>query len=76
MKLALLIGMLGFAANNRFRLTPALVTDPAIGALALCRLRSSLIGEITLAVCILGLVAWLGTLEPPIAAIAVTVAPG
>ena len=66
-KLALFGVMLVLAAANRFRLTPAL--DQAIkngGTLAaISRLRRSLIFEVSAALLILGLVAWLGTLEPP-----------
>ena len=66
-KLVLFGAMLGLAAANRFRLTPALDiaikgggTKPAIS-----RLRLSIIYETSAALLILGLVAWLGTLEPP-----------
>ena len=66
-KLVLFGAMLGLAAANRFRLTPAL--DLAIkggGTLpAISRLRRSVIYETSAALVILGLVAWLGTLEPP-----------
>lgn len=68
-KLALFTGMLGLAAVNRFWLTPALAADAFNGKSALRGLRSSLIREVALAIGILGLVAWLGTLEPPMAAI-------
>ena len=66
-KIALVGAMLGVAALNRFKLTPALGAEirndrtyPARGGL-----RLSLILELSLAAAILGLVAWLGTLEPP-----------
>ncbi len=66
-KLALFGVMLGLAAANRFRLTPAF--DQAIkenGTMsAITLLRRSLIFEASAALLILGLVAWLGTLEPP-----------
>ena len=66
-KLALFGVMLVLAAANRFRLTPAL--DQAIknGAtvLSISQLRRSLIFELSAALLILGLVARLGTLEPP-----------
>jgi len=66
-KLALFGVMLVLAAANRFRLTPAF--NQAIkngGTLAvISRLRRSLIFEVSAAILILGLVAWLGTLEPP-----------
>jgi putative copper resistance protein D len=61
-------GMLGLAASNRYRLTPAL--GDALGAGAsydntLSALRRSLIVETLVAFAVLGLVAWLGTLPPP-----------
>jgi putative copper resistance protein D len=67
LKLALFAGMLGLAAANRFRHTPALglaldgprPRDPALKAL-----RRSLAWESGLALAVLGLVAWLGTLAP------------
>lgn len=66
-KLALFGAMLVLAAANRFRLTPAF--DQAIkenGTMkAITVLRRSLIFEVSAALLILGLVAWLGTLEPP-----------
>lgn len=68
-KLALFLGMLGLAALNRFRLTPALESGIARndGAAALASLRRSLAFEAALGVAILGVVAWLGTLAPPAA---------
>ena len=66
-KLVLFGGMLGCAALNRYRLTSRLAD--AIGrdapAQALATLRRSIAVEITLAIAVLGLVSWLGTLEPP-----------
>lgn len=66
-KLALFAIMLGLAAGNRFRLTPALGRE--VGgegsAEAVVRLQRSLWIETALGVLILGLVAWLGTLPPP-----------
>lgn len=66
-KLVLFMAMLGVAAANRFRLTPAL--DAAIDAAetrrAIAALRRSLALETGAALSILGLVAWLGTLAPP-----------
>lgn len=66
-KLVLFGVMLALAAANRFRLTPAL--DQAIKengtVTAITLLRRSLIFEASAALLILGLVAWLGTLEPP-----------
>lgn len=59
-KLVLFGGMLGLAALNRWRLTPALERgDSAIAAL-----RLSLLLETGAAIGILVLVAWLGTLDP------------
>jgi putative copper resistance protein D len=69
LKLALFVGMLWLAALNRLRLTPALgaaVTPGAVTA-ATRRLRVSLTLETVAAALILGLVAWLGSLEPPAA---------
>lgn len=69
-KLALFAGMLGFAAANRFRLTPALGDSlgeppPASADAALAALRRSLALESALALGVLALVAVLGTLPPP-----------
>jgi putative copper resistance protein D len=65
-KLVLFGAMLGLAALNRFRLTPAF--ERSIAAAdhrgALGALRRSLAVEAGCAVTILALVAWLGTLEP------------
>jgi putative copper resistance protein D len=69
-KLGLFAGMLALATLNRFRLTPdlrAALTNGNVG-LATQRLRLSLTLETLAAVVILGLVAWLGTLEPPVSA--------
>ena len=66
-KLALFAVMLALAASNRFRLTPGLNTALEAGvspSVALARLRRSLLAETAAGVVILGLVAWLGTLEP------------
>ena len=67
MKLVLVAIMLGLAAGNRFRLTPAL--GKAVGgdgtAAAVMRLERSLWIETVTGILILGLVAWLGTLPPP-----------
>lgn len=67
-KLLLFAAMLGLAAANRWRLTPALRTavanpdaDPAIAAAAI---RASLLLEAAAGFAILALVAWLGMLEP------------
>src|SRR3546814_182850 len=65
-KIVLFLGMLVMAAANRFRLTPGLerAIERRDHAQALSTLRRSLALETTAAVMILGLVAWLGTLEP------------
>ncbi len=65
-KVMLFVAMLGLAAANRFRLVPALETAIAAGdhRQALGAMRRSLVLEIGCAIIILGLVAWLGTLEP------------
>lgn len=67
LKIALFCGMLVLAALNRFRLSPALrsAIEPDRTILARRALRLSLILELSLAAAIVGLVAWLGTLEPP-----------
>jgi putative copper resistance protein D len=66
-KLALFAAMLGFAALNRFRLTPrlgaALARDPTA---ALSELRRSLVLETAAGLAVLALVAALGRLPPPI----------
>lgn len=67
LKLVVFTGMLGLAAANRFRLTPALgeaLASPGQGA-ALAALRRSVIIETALGFAVLGLVAWFGTLAPP-----------
>lgn len=70
-KLMLFSAMLGLAALNRFRLTPALkaALDQGIPQPALALLRRSLAVETGLALLIFGLVAWLGTLSPPVAGV-------
>lgn len=69
-KLMLFAAMLVLAAANRWRLTPALVhsTDFGNRLSAVKALRRSLAAEVVAAALILGLVAWLGTLSPPLAA--------
>lgn len=69
MKLALFVVMLALASINRFRLTPGLAaaTTSPNAAKVVNQLRLSLMMEMLAAVIILGLVAWLGTLEPPVA---------
>jgi putative copper resistance protein D len=68
-KLALFGLMLALAAANRFTLTPAFKHALQGGGvtLALAKLRKSLVIELGLAVVIIALVAWLGTLQPPAA---------
>ena len=67
-KLLLFGFMLGMAAANRFTLTPSFDRALQGGGTnrALRRLQISLIIELSLAAAIIGLVAWLGTLEPPV----------
>ena len=69
-KLVLFGAMLGLASRNRFRLTPEFERSMAAGNQrgALGALRRSLAIEAACAVTILALVAWLGTLEPPMSA--------
>jgi len=66
-KLGLFAVMLGIASLNRFRLTPALERSIEVGDHrgALGLLRRSLAAETGCALAILGLLAWLGVLEPP-----------
>ena len=69
-KLALFAAMLGLAAINRFRLTPALSRDLNAGLMPLGALRAlhrSVAIEIGLAALVLAIVAWLGTIVPPTA---------
>ncbi len=58
-KILLFTAMLAAAAANRFWLTPRLTALAPFGAL-----RASLGAELLLGVAVLGLVAWLGTLDP------------
>ena len=69
-KLALFAAMVALAAANRFRLTPALETALANGdALsAVAALRRSMVWEAAAVLAILGLVAWMGMLSPPMSA--------
>ncbi|WP_046383456.1 copper homeostasis membrane protein CopD [Pseudomonas veronii] len=66
LKVFLFAGMLVFAAVNRFHLSPLL--ERSIQAdthtVAINALRRSMILEFSVAVIIMGLVAWLGTLSP------------
>lgn len=67
-KLGLFALMLGLAAGNRFFLVPALASKLGEGssAPAFFALRRSLLVETLSALAILALVAWLGTLAPPL----------
>lgn len=69
-KLALFGAMLGFAALNRFRLTPSFENAIARGdhSGAASALRRSLSAETACVLVILFIVAWLGTLQPPASA--------
>jgi len=69
-KLLLFVAMLGLAAANRFRLTPALargLDEPSRQGAALADLRRSIALETAAALGVVGLVAWFGTLAPPAA---------
>ena len=65
-KLALSGTMLGLAAINRFVLVPALqqARRPCEKRMAISRLRLSISLEVLAAFAVLGLVGWLGTLDP------------
>jgi putative copper resistance protein D len=67
LKVVLFVGMLGLAAGNRFRLTPALARANASRSseAALLALRRSITLEALLGFGVLFLVAWFGTLAPP-----------
>ncbi|MFD3264334.1 copper homeostasis membrane protein CopD [Phenylobacterium ferrooxidans] len=70
LKLILFVAMLGLAAANRFRHTPALgrmLAADASPELALCTLRRSVVLETVLSLAVLALVAGFGTLPPPAA---------
>jgi putative copper resistance protein D len=68
LKIALFVAMLALAAINRFRLTPTLGEDPAMAtADEVGALRRSVGFETAAALAVLLLVAWIGTLAPPIA---------
>lgn len=66
LKLILFAAMLAFAALNRFHLSPLLETARQTGEhrVAVTALRRSMVLEFSVAVLVLGLVAWLGTLSP------------
>jgi putative copper resistance protein D len=70
-KLALFGAMLALAALNRFRLTPrfeeAMASHDHVSAMG--ALRLSLAVEAGCVIAILALVAWLGTLAPPVSAV-------
>ncbi|MGX1126637.1 copper homeostasis membrane protein CopD [Pseudomonas sp. HLS-6 TE3448] len=68
LKLILFAGMLVFAALNRFQLSPLLETSLQTGHYqsAINALRRSMVLELSVAVIVLGLVAWLGTLSPEV----------
>ena len=69
-KLVLFAIMSGLAAANRWKLTPRLgkVSAPGNALAAIAALRASVGLETALSVSVLALVAWLGTLAPPISA--------
>jgi len=66
LKIALFGGMLVLAAANRFRLSPLLDRSLETGryAPAISALRRSIVLEFAVAIAIVSLVAWLGTLSP------------
>jgi putative copper resistance protein D len=66
LKVFLFAGMLMFAAVNRFHLSPLLQRSIKTGThkIAINALRRSMILEFSVAVVIMALVAWLGTLSP------------
>lgn len=69
-KLGLFAVMLGLAGANRFLLAPRLARGLAGGAptaMALSALRRSVLLETSVAVLVVGVVSWLGTLPPPAA---------
>lgn len=69
LKLLLFAMMLGLAGLNRFQLTPAIGTSLGHGdaALSMRSIRRSVAFETGLAIAVLVLVAWIGTLAPPVA---------
>jgi putative copper resistance protein D len=68
LKVILFAGMLVFAALNRFHLSPLLERSIQTGTytVAINALRRSMMLELSVAVIIVGLVAWLGTLSPEV----------
>jgi len=68
LKLMLFLGMLGLAVHNRFRLVPALTTGVKRAVPdTLRRLRRNVAGEQLLGLTVVGIVAFLGTMQPPAA---------
>jgi putative copper resistance protein D len=66
LKLLVFSGMIGLAGLNRFKLTPAITArGGARGVDAMRSIRRSVGLEASLALIVLGLVAWFGTLAPP-----------
>jgi putative copper resistance protein D len=61
-KLALFVGMLAFAAANRFRLVPALAKSPDRAVVR--HLRGHVLGEQILGLVVLLIVSVIGTLDP------------
>jgi putative copper resistance protein D len=66
LKLVMFAGMIGLAGLNRFKLAPAIkAREGALVSGAMRSIRRSVAFEASLALIVLGLVAWLGTLAPP-----------
>jgi putative copper resistance protein D len=66
LKLVMFAGMIGLAGLNRFKLAPAIkAREGALVSGAMRSIRRSVAFESSLALIVLGLVAWLGTLAPP-----------
>jgi len=66
LKLVMFAGMIGLAGLNRFKLAPAIkAREGALVSGAMRSIRRSVTLEASLALIVLGLVAWLGTLAPP-----------
>lgn len=65
LKVLLFVGMCGFAASNRYRLTPALGRSLDTGPKVTNALRKSIAMETALGIAVLLVVAWYGTLQPP-----------
>jgi len=67
LKLLVFAGMIGLAGLNRFKLTPAIskTLGEASAAKAMRSIGQSVALEASLALAVLALVAWLGTLAPP-----------